>query len=354
MSDVNGNKEAIKLLEYFLQVCQNEPIGYAAVALAREPNKFTGGFSGTVELEKVCVEGLEKLKGDMNKNVLNRTLPEPNPKLDKSYVCYNVTSSPLSFDFTTWMVDAEMTRIREGAPGPLKVGFWFGRDGKTGFGGDNFNRKAMLDNVVRPSMKLIGAVEDPLATEGHNKEFFSYKYIVEAVKNGEKVPIFKSDVPCDLEPGYVTITLRETSYWTERNSRIDEWVQFAKYLKNKGERVIFIRDTAKADEPIEGFETLPRASRDLLYRCSVYDNAKCNLFVSNGPISLAYFGTRPWLKFFEIDNTGLYPPATEAFWEACCGIKFGEQWPWSSDKQRIVWKPDYYTNLVLEWEKLGL
>jgi hypothetical protein len=355
-TDVNGNKDAKKLLQQFLDLSQEDSIGYVAVIAAKEPNTFMIGFSGTVELEKVGLEGLKKAQTIISDNLLNRTLPEPNKELveDGSYVCYNVTTSPLSFDFLTWLVTMEQRRIKMNGPAPLKVGFWFGRDGKTGLTGMP-DREGMLNNVCRPAMKMIGAVEDPKATEGYYNEFFSYKYLVDAAKEGTSVPKFSTDVLSPIqEPGYVTITLRETTYWPHRNSRINEWLKFAEYLKGKGERVVFVRDTRVAEDPVPGFETCPVASRDLIQRCALYRDAKCNLFVANGPISLAYFGDAPWLKFFEIDDQGAYNAAKSEYWRVCVGLDPAkeEQFPWSTDKQRICWKPDYFTNMAKAWDEL--
>lgn len=352
-TDVNGNKDAKALLKQFSDLAAEEPIGYVAIVAAKEPNTFMLGYSGTVELEHIGLEGLKKSIDIVTANLDNRKMPDRDPSLDESYVCYNVTTSPISFDFTTWLMDMEQRRMNSGAPGPLKVCFWYGQDGKTGLTGMP-DREAMLNNVCRPAMSLIGAVEDPRAMLGHVSEFFSYKRIVEAYKAGIAVPKFSTDLPSPIkEPGYVTITLRETTYWPHRNSRVPEWIYFGKYLKSKGERVVFVRDTRVAAEPIDGFDICPVASRDLIQRCALYRDAKCNLFVANGPISLAYFSDTPWLKFFEIDDQGAYNAAKSEYWRVCVGLDPDkqEQFPWSTPKQRIVWKPDYFTNLMHSWEE---
>lgn len=355
-TDVNGNKDAKALLKQFLDMAEVEPIGYVSVIAAKEPNTFMIGFSGTVELERVGLEGIKKSEEIIQKNLDNRTMPPRDETLDESYVCYNVTNSPLSYDFLTWVVDHEQRRINANAPAPLKVAFWYGQDGKTGISGMP-DREGMLNNVCRPALELLGAVEDPKALLGHTSEFFSYKRTVDLYKTTGIIPKFKTDAMSPIkEPGYVTITLRETTYWPHRNSRIQEWLQFAKWLKSKGERVVFVRDTRLAEEPIEGFEICPDASRDLIKRCALYRDAKCNLFVANGPISLAYFGDTPWLKFFEIDDQGAYNAAKSEYWRVCVGLdpEKQEQFPWSTDRQRIVWKPDYFTNMVQAWEALDL
>ena len=355
-TDVNGNKDAKALLKQFLDMSEVEPIGYVSVVAAKEPNTFMIGFSGTVELEKVGLEGIKKSEEIIQANLDNRTMPPRDPNLDESYVCYNVTNSPLSYDFLTWVIDMEQRRINAKAPAPLKVAFWYGNDGKTGISGMP-DREGMLNNVCRPALDLIGAVEDPKALLGHTSEFFSYKRTLDLFKTTGILPKFKTDAKSPIrKPGYVTITLRETTYWPHRNSRIPEWIQFAKWLKSKGERVIFVRDTRLAEEPIDGFEICPEASRNLTKRCALYRDAKCNLFVANGPISLAYFGDTPWLKFFEIDDQGAYNAAKSEYWRVCVGLDPDkkEQFPWSTDKQRIVWKPDYFTNMVEAWEALDL
>lgn len=352
-TDVNGNKDAKGLLKQFLDLAEVEPIGYVSIIAAKEPNTFMVGFSGTVELERVGLEGLRKSEEIIQANLDNRTMPDRDPALDESYVCYNVTTSPLSYDFLTWVMDQEQRRINAKAPGPLKVAFWYGRDGKTGLSGMP-DREQMLNKVCRPAMELMGAVEDPRALLGHTSEFFSYKRTVDLYKQTGIIPKFTTKTKSPIKkPGYVTITLRETTYWPHRNSRMEEWLQFARYLKSKGERVIFVRDTRVADEPIEGFETCPVASRDLTQRCALYRDAKCNCFVANGPISLAYFGDAPWLKFFEIDDQGAYNAAKSEYWRVCVGLDPDkqEQFPWSGPKQRIVWKPDFFTNMVLAWEE---
>lgn len=349
-TDVNGNKDVIGALETFLQIAKDQALGYIAIVGAKQSGHYVGSFTGTVELEKIGLDGLEDIKKKIEAGLLNRTVPDPDPNLDASYVCYNVTQAPLSFDFTTWIVDKEIKRIRAGAPGPLKVGFWFGRNGGAGMDGAK-NRQQMLDHVCRPALKLLGAVEDPIATKGPFEEFFSYRFITEAANNGESIPKYKTDKVLPIEPGYVTITLRELDYWPHRNSNMTEWLRFADYLKNKGERVIFVRDTAKAKESMDNYPTVPEASKDLETRLALYQGAKCNLFVANGPGNLCFFSDCPFLFFMPMDDAGAYNAGTSDYWRQCAGIEPGTQFPWFNDNQRIIWQPDLYTNLVVAWEE---
>lgn len=350
-TDVNGNKDVINALEQFLQIAKDQALGYIAIVGAKQSGHYVGSYTGTVELEKMGLEGLKDIENKIKAGLLNRTVPEPDPRLDASYVCYNVTQAPLSFDFTTWIVDKEIKRIRANAPAPLKVGFWLGRDGKSGMDGAA-NRQQMLDHVCRPALKLLGAVEDPIATKGPFEEFFSYKYITEASRNGEVIPQFKTDKQLNIEPGYVTITLREVDYWPHRNSNLKDWLRFADYILAKGERVIFVRDTKVADaEWPYSYPTCPEASKDLETRLALYQKAKCNCFVANGPGNLCFFSNSPFLFFMPMDDQGAYNAGTSQYWRDCAGIEPGEQFPWFNEQQKIVWKPDFYTNIVVAWEE---
>lgn len=129
--------------------------------------------------------------------------------------------------------------------------------------------------------------------------------------------------------------------------------RFAFKLEAAGERVIFVRDTAKGNEPMTGFEICPQAALDLHMRVALYERAKANLFVANGPSILAAFMEKPWLTFVQVEpDDSNYKANTPAFWRMHVGIDIGEQYPWSRPDQRIVWQPDTYENICAAWEKL--
>ena len=117
--------------------------------------------------------------------------------------------------------------------------------------------------------------------------------------------------------------------------------------------MIFVRDTAKAHEPFDIFETCLQASLDLHARVALYERAKANLFVANGPCILAAFGDRPWLTFTPIEpDDSLYKANTAQFWRMYVGVDVGGQYPWSRPDQRIVWKADSYENICAAWRDL--
>jgi len=359
------NPSVVGLLELYLDVAKNHQFSHVAIAMCNyrgEGETHDVGacdFAGDVALEPSQRETVGRLAAMLDASIDNWTLPPRDDSLDASYVCYNIVYSPLGFDFIYWLIDAEMARVREGAPAPLKVAFWRGKKVDT-----RPDRISWLNHVMRPALAFVGAVEDSTAILGRHKPVYVPRDIVAAAKAGETVPMLRPPRVIPIKSGRppVTITLREAEHWPERNSNMDAWLRFAWMLESTGERVIFVRDTARAGEslysPYGGpghlreVETYPAASLDLGERLSLYEAAKCNLFVSNGPSVLATHGTRPWLAFIPIvDEGGYFRSNTRSFWRDNMGVEPPGQFPWSKPDQRIVWQDDSYENIVAAWDE---
>lgn len=353
---VAGNDDCVELLEKALAIAKVGRVCFAGVVMCQRPDDEAHFFAGDAQMEHAAFASIAALKADLDKAFYHRTVPAGDPSLGADHVTYNLAGGPLSYDFTTWLIDAEMTRIREGAPAPLKVAFWQSHDGSEARQMLTPHGRKMFANVIKPALALIGAVEEPYCG-GRYKRDQLIADIVKASAN-QMVPFYrKMEEPCaplEQYKGCVTITLREAEYTPYRNSRLEEWLRFAKYLRANGERVVFVRDTAKANEPLSGEKTLPLASLDLLIRARLYQDAKANLFVSNGPTNLALFGWRPFLVFSEVYADGHpYHAATPYFWRERFGIDPDTDWqyPWCRPDQRVVWKPDTYANMVEAWER---
>ena len=93
---------------------------------------------------------------------------------------------------------------------------------------------------------------------------------------------------------------------------------------------------------------------DACIRLALYEAAKCNFSVSNGPWMLQLFGTKPWLMFVEVSPMSAFFPETAQFWQQWHGINPGlnEQFPWSKPTQRIIWKRDDASHIIKSWEEL--
>lgn len=346
---VTGHPQVVELLRTYLALVESPDYHFGSVGICVTSPTGTCAcdWAGDLQLEEKTLEATEMLKARLEGSIANWKFPPQNPDLDQSYVAYNVAHAPLSYDFTVWLIDQEMARIRAGAPAPLKVGFWLGSDPELRMNKDR--RRLWLNRVMRPALKLIDAVEDPKAVYGHRKQVYVARDITRFCKLGEKVPRFK---PTKKWPsyGHVTITLREAEHYDSRNSQTDAWCRFATEIE-RTERVIFVRDTAKANEPLGGFETCPDASIYLEDRLALYASAKMNFFVSNGPIGMAIFSEAPMMAFITVqdedDPLGCNRPE---FWEAAYAIKIGEQFPWFLNDQKLIWLPDTFENIMSAWE----
>jgi hypothetical protein len=355
-----GHSEVLAMLErYIIEVKKNPKIGYAALALVEDDQRTaSGAVCGDIKLEARAELATRSLADHIRERGINRIMPPRDPSAPANYVCYNVPLGSICYDFIMWLIDAEMQRRRENAPVPLRVYFWFGRNGVDGLYLDE--QQQMFEKVVRPSLALVGAIEDNDAEQGRYHPHRHMKAITQAARDwGETPPTVKAPQAAHDAmkqfAGAVTITLREAKSWVHRNSNMEAWRRFAYDLQREGERVIFVRDTARAAQRLWNFETCPAASLDLHMRAALYEQAKANLFVSNGPNTLALFGERPWLDFVQMEPPeSVYYANTPLFWETHVGVKVGEQLPWSKPNQRIVWQSDTYENIRTAWEALPL
>lgn len=354
---VPGNAEVVALLERWLEVAREGEACYVALAMIKSPNLMIVDFIGTIEMDLAIEYALDQVKVKIKEAKKKRELPARDPNLTADYVCYDLANYPVSYDFLPWLIDAEMTRVRHNAPAPLKVAF---REGQSYTWGITEYRKVMLEGVVKPLLQLIGAVEDSGALLGRSKDRFTYREVTEAAQAGQSVPTLRASEGASItvegwlagKPAPVIITLREAGHWPHRNSNMAAWLRFAADLEKQGERVIFVRDTGKAEEALLNCETCPMASVNIDIRAALYAQAKCNLFVPNGPWNLALFGDKPWLCFNEIDAGDLFLPNHPGWWRNFQGIDDGEQFPWSKPDQRIIWQRDDYENICAAWQQL--
>lgn len=274
--------------------------------------------------------------------------------------CYDLGKAPASWDFLCWLVRAEMEKRQRGCDKPLRVAIMPGP--KDGFRdddlpGDKAARQQMLDNVMRPAIAMIGAVEDFEAYRGHELPY-SLRAVSDMARRGIDVPKFvapKGDAA--WVEGWlgglqapIVITLREAEHWPLRNSNIEAWLAFARARAEEGEMVIFVRDTAHCGEQhLDGFPTCPMASQHVGIRAALYARAKVNLFVCNGPMAFAMFGERPFLIFKQLSEG--YPCGPD-FWRESIGVEVGFQYPWARADQRLIWADDTLDEIEKAWAAL--
>ncbi len=313
---------------------------------------------------------------------IKRRKPHLGPRPNYSKAFY---PDPPSHDFLVWLVIAELVRRQKDSLDPLQVRFGLIKDqlGFVDFGAHGILSgsayqcgvsrayyETMLANVLRPAIKMIGAVEiqPPLHVNASADleqvaDFAEYDYhighLVDAGRAGFEIPKFcpplwafeevEAFLGHDKQP--VVITLRETGAQPERNSRLEEWLTFARSIQHDYS-VIFLRDTAVAAEQLEGneFPIWPRASENAYIRAALYQRAYCNLMVSNGPIGWCEFTDAPFLAFKQlVPSLPKWEHGNEKGWRSQAHMKVGDQYPWSTPKQRLTWTDDSFEEIAREF-----
>ena len=228
---------------------------------------------------------------------------------------YDLAHSPPTYDMVTFVCLAEHVRIEQELDG---INFVFVLGPIDGFRDDVLPprdpmvRQQMLDNICKPLCTLLPSCinvsvmkrEEANAVEGKTFGLDQNKYAMTYTAllwNKGFLPLRTHS--SDEWSNVITITLRETEYWPGRNSDLNVWREIATWLQDQGEEVIFIRDTNKAYTTLDGFTISPKHSKDLLARATLYNSAKLNLFIPNGPQAIAINMNAPTLLFRKFDKT---------------------------------------------------
>ena len=356
---VEGNREVQAFLERWLLLSREGKLNFVGLIACKSATETYTDHVGVIGTEFAANFAADNLKMQIMGNVFRRLPPNVSPTAPADRVVYNLASGPCSFDFLAWLQTQEMRRMKEGAPGPLKVAFSMGSDQVLQRCLVTDQRKIMFENVMKPLIPMIGAVEITDLDNCRWPETYTLNTAVELFNNGAPMPKLtvadeaKAQVGKYLEgkPAPVVITLRESDHWPHRNSDIPQWLKFADYLIGKGEHVVFLRDSAKANEPLEGYNTLPPCSIEINSRVALYKAAKVNIFCANGPATLCFFLDNPWFMIAPLDPSNAYPPGRAEWWLPHHGIPAYGQFPWNGPNQRIIWELDRIDNMVAAWER---
>lgn len=264
---------------------------------------------------------------------------------------YDLACSPPTYDAVSAACRAEIERQRCGAdhiqmvilPGPAGG---FRRDSL--WPHSALERTRMLREVAMPIFMLLPSIssvtlahERPTHGLGIGRRMYGLDQQVAASRKGIR-PLRAPSQP--RRRPMITMTLRECEHWPKRNSNVAQWAAAARILMAAGWQVVIVRDTLRADEPLEDLTTLPVASRKLFARAELYASAELNLFVSNGPA---------WLSLAMDLPTIIFRPGCEQLGKAFgrahferSGVKWGWQMPGSPAWQRLAWTDDTAAEIV--------
>lgn len=268
--------------------------------------------------------------------------------------CYDLSGSPPTYDFVTFLVSAEIERQNRGedrldivfAPGPRE-----GHRETTAWPEATADREAMMERVVLPMAGLLGSVRtvERLPDRDGLDGVFGFRRKVYglpaqlAAWADPRSRCLRADG--EEEPGLIVMTLREAVHWPERNSDVGEWVAAGLDLRRRGYRVVVVRDTERAGENIDGLECDHAAALHVTDRARLYQRAGLCLFVNNGPMVLASFMNRPLINWRPICEAHR---ASSSKYLRSCGWMPGTPPPGAPAHQRWVWSPDVAGSIVEE------
>lgn len=235
---------------------------------------------------------------------------------------FDLSNRPASFDFVTFMATATTL-------GADHVRFVL----NNGWKKKNYTVEQAQErykSIVEPAVALWGLEYSIGEREGVEfSHFFPAAFEAHKRRGIKKMPV-------DVAPKeYVTITLRN-SRTPERNSKDDEWLEFASRLDRKA---VILRDYE--ERPLE-----------LADRMKLYAGAHMNFFVMNGPATLCIHSEAPYLCMRTIgcDRSGSTSPA----FMKQIGITPGFQFPWANARQRLSYLDDTADNIMAEYQAMEM
>lgn len=357
---VEGNKEVNEFIDRWKAIVAKGKINFVGIVACQSATEVFMDHVGVIGTEFGASWAARELEKQITGNIYRRMAPAASATAPANKVVYNMASAPCSFDFLAWLMTAEMRRVKEGAEGPLQVAFSFGQDQDKERSLVTMQRRTMFENIMKPLIPMMGAVEVPIAEIGPARwtDVYTLKDATALCQEGIASPRVKpSQEAVDKVEQYlngrrpVVIVLREAEHWSHRNSNQPEWFKFIDTALAH-EDVIVLRDTRFATEPLGPYHTLPPCSLELNSRVALFERAKCVIGVGNGPMTLLFHMDTPYLMFGAIDPSGSYAPGRPEWWKPHHGIAPGEQFPWSNPHQRIIWEMDTAANLTRAWKKL--
>jgi hypothetical protein len=256
---------------------------------------------------------------------------------------YDLWVSPPTYDFLSFLAEAERAR-RESAFDVIDVVFQPGP--RYGFRDDDLppdldQRIGMLHRIcvsacrLLPSVRNVTVLRERQAVGG---EIFPAGWRLDQPTPHYGVQYQKGALQCLRASNaarlvvrkyypkpYITVTLRECSYWPERNSNKREWASVSAWLYAQKIETVFVHDTEA---------TTSIFSWDIDMRLALYEGAMVNLGTVNGPMALCQMSAARYLMLNPVTE-GCRSSSTEFL--AANGIHPGDQF---GENGTIVWGPD--------------
>jgi len=150
----------------------------------------------------------------------------------------------------------------------------------------------------------------------------------------------------------LVLTMRDRKWSHGRNSDGGGWREFLDVLRERGIPAVVIPDTERVFERAEfseyGVPACVPASINTELRLALCELARMNFTVNTGPGTMLLFSKAPYRYFTNLDTT---KESSTALWEEI-GLPPGSQLSSDVGKQKIVWEPDSFENLVKELDSI--
>jgi hypothetical protein len=235
---------------------------------------------------------------------------------------YDLHALPVTYDFSFFLASAELFASKNNKSA-FKVLFVprnndeFIAEKEYQSIVDEESVKWRFENIILPMMNMYPACigyslisqrsdvseainEKLLFPEFYSESFFSADFYKEVFASKNKIIGFSASIQGKryikswkkfnkINDHIITITLRRNNYDSSRNSNVEEWVRFAKFISEKGFAPVFIPDTDACfehDPRLDGFIVFEAPCWNLGIRMALYEEADLNFFVPNGPVSI--------------------------------------------------------------------
>lgn len=237
---------------------------------------------------------------------------------------YDLSKNPTTFDFVTWAVLAK-------SHGSEHVHFIADQ----GIADNKYSATVAwkrFGNILIPACSVAGLT----FSVGGTKTGHTFDWHYGDVNNFYKKHGFiKKLAPTGTIPikNYITITIRNSIRNKWRDSNMEAWKKFSKYLDSQGKNVIVLKDCEL--EPL-----------DLEYRMALYYQADMNYGASNGPMALCHFSDAPYLTINMCPPTPSDHGYNIVEHMAKGGFPVGSQFEFKNNRQKLFYISDTYENIV--------
>lgn len=340
----------------------------------RAQKKVLGGHTTAHRCEQIDQDIKEAFRGNKSKKKI---------KPASLLATYDLNKRPLSYDFAFFIQSALIEQRRFGLndtvvqlilPDDLDNIAGFSDEANQAV--DKHSKKFRIKNVLIPLIESFGldqyrlvtsktrsSAKDyartyPNETEHHN-EYYRAINSCKVKCDDLRSSVFAKNLISDLIPSekpLVTITFRLYDFDKERNSRLQEWRRFVEAIEDDYD-VVLIPDTdnpslnsylleseGSGNDVFERCRFFPLAAFNFDIRLALYEKAKLNMFVNNGPCVAATLSKKVKFLMFKMIVPSV-PHCTEAFL-ADAGYTVGQNPSYLGPSQKYTWLDDDFDSLI--------